>query len=44
MKKVEVVEIHGNNLVLGVVLLYLHCDNPLYRFLECTLHNTMSLA
>ena len=44
MQEVEVVEIHGYYLVLGIVFLNLHCNDPLYRFLQRTLHHAMCLS
>ena len=44
MQEVEVVEIHGYNLVLGIELLDLHRNNPLDRFLQRTFHHTVGLA
>ena len=44
MQEVEVVEIHGNDLVLGVELFDLHRNNPLDWFLQRTFHHTVCLA
>src|SRR5574344_2892436 len=39
MKKIEIVEIHGHYLLLGVVSLQLHGDNPFDRFLQSSFGN-----
>ena len=41
MQEVEIVEIQSYNLLFGVVALELHGDNPLYRFLQRTLHGAL---
>lgn len=41
MQEVEIVEIQSYNLLFGVVALEFHSDNPLYRFLQRTLHGAL---
>ena len=41
MQEVEVVQVHGNNLVLGVVALQLDSYHPLDRFLQHALHDAV---
>jgi hypothetical protein len=43
MQEVEIIEIHGDNLVLRVVALQFHGYHPLYRLLKQTLHDAMGL-
>ena len=41
MQEVEIVEVHGDDLVLGVVTLQFDGYHPLYRFLEQALHGRL---
>lgn len=41
MQEVEIVEIQSYYLLFGVVALELHGDNPLYRFLQRSLHGAL---
>ena len=43
VEEVEVVEIHGYYLLLRVVLLQFNCNNPLYGFLQQSLHGAVCL-
>ena len=41
MQEVEIVEVHGDDFLLGIVPFQLDCNHPLYGFLQGTLHRAL---
>ena len=41
MQEIEVIEVHGDDFLFGIVSFQLDCNHPLYGFLQGALHRTL---
>ena len=38
MKEIKIIQIHSDDFLLSIIPFQSDCDNPFYRFLQCTFH------
>ena len=41
MQEIEIIEVHGDDFLFGIVSFQLDCNHPLYGFLQGALHRTL---